>query len=167
MSKSRRRRSQERSLGVSLLLILALFAYREFVRPRVTDVGSDSKPKAELYAEITSDLTLGEAALEEAAAAQESGVLVSGKGTVTKLLPDDREGSRHQRFILLLRSGRTVLVAHNIDIAPRLPVAKGDHVEFQGQYEWNERGGVIHWTHHDPGGRHKGGWLRLAGRTYE
>ncbi|WP_442957776.1 DUF3465 domain-containing protein [Polaromonas sp.] len=26
------------------------------------------------------------------------------------------------------------------------------------------RAGVIHWTHHDPGGRHVVGWLRHGGR---
>jgi hypothetical protein len=43
---------------------------------------------------------------------------------------------------------------------------RGDEVRFRGQYEWNERGGVIHWTHHDPDGRRPGGWLRHDGATY-
>ncbi len=108
----------------------------------------------------------GEALLEQAFEQRRSGVVVEAEGTVERLLADDREGSRHQRFILRLDSGQTVLVSHNIDLAPRAPLAAGDRVGFRGQYEWNERGGVIHWTHHDPGGRRPGGWLRHAGETY-
>jgi hypothetical protein len=56
-------------------------------------------------------------------------------------------GSRHQRFILELGSGQTLLVAHNIDLAPRLPaLAVGETVDFNGVYEWTPEGGVIHWT---------------------
>lgn len=96
-----------------------------------------------------------------------SGEQVRGAGVVVTLLPDDREGSRHQRFILRLQSGQTLLVAHNIDLAPRIPaLAAGDTVAFNGVYEWNRQGGVIHWTHHDPAGRHEPGWLQHEGRFY-
>ncbi len=99
---------------------------------------------------------------------QERGVQVRGEGIVTRMLSDDKDGSRHQRFILRLRGGQSLLVAHNIDLAPRLsPLREGDRVEFYGEYEWNPKGGVIHWTHHDPGGRHVGGWLKHSGRTYD
>jgi hypothetical protein len=93
---------------------------------------------------------------------------VSGKGRVTRVLGDDSLGDRHQRFILELDSGQTILVAHNIDLAPRIePLREGDLVEFSGEYEWNDKGGIVHWTHHDPQGQHPGGWLRHEGRTYE
>ncbi len=96
-----------------------------------------------------------------------SGVVVEGQGEVGKVLSDDVEGSRHQRFILRLASGHTLLISHNIDLAPRVEGVKaGDDVAFRGQYEWNERGGVVHWTHHDPRGNRPGGWLRHAGETY-
>lgn len=97
-----------------------------------------------------------------------SGIQVGGAGEVVQVLPDDNKGSRHQRFILRLPSGQTLLVAHNIDLAAKItPLNKGDLVEFFGVYEWNNKGGVIHWTHHDPRGRHIGGWLRHNGRKYQ
>ncbi len=93
---------------------------------------------------------------------------VTGSGKVTRVLADDNDGSRHQRFILELSDGHTVLIAHNIDLAPRLDdLRRGDRVAFKGVYEWNDRGGVVHWTHHDPQGRRAGGWLEHDGRRYE
>ena len=98
---------------------------------------------------------------------QRSGEMAEGAGTVERVRRDDQEGSRHQRFILRLDSGQTLLVSHNIDLAPRVAeLESGDEVLFRGQYEWNERGGVLHWTHHDPDGRRQGGWLRHEGATY-
>ncbi len=110
----------------------------------------------------------GDDAVASAFKAQRSGVQVTGEGTVTKVLSDDNDGSRHQRFILRLASGQTLLVAHNIDLAPRVvPLNPGDSVQFNGEYEWNSEGGVIHWTHRDPAGQHQAGWLKHDGRTYQ
>jgi Protein of unknown function (DUF3465) len=61
-----------------------------------------------------------------------------------------------------------VLVAHNIDLAPKINrLRTRDTVEFYGEYEWNSKGGVIHWTHHDPGGQHIDGWLKHDSKTYQ
>jgi len=110
----------------------------------------------------------GNDAIRAAFDEQRSSVQVAGQGTVTKLLRDDNDGSRHQRFVLELPSGHTLLVAHNIDLAPRIDgLATGDNVAFHGVYEWNPQGGVLHWTHHDPRGQRQAGWLRHAGRTYQ
>ena len=104
-----------------------------------------------------------DAILAAAHADQRSNVQVDGRGTVVRLLADDTNGSRHQRFILRLDSGQTLLVAHTIDLAARLAdLQVGDVVEFRGEYEWSDKGGVIHWTHHDPQGRHPAGWVRRA-----
>ena len=89
-------------------------------------------------------------------------------GTVTKLLSDDTTGSRHQRFIITLSSGKTLLIAHNIDIAPKIAsLSEGGFVKFCGEYEMNAKGGVVHWTHHDPHNRHMGGFLEYNGKRYE
>ena len=97
-----------------------------------------------------------------------AGTQMCGSGNVIRLLSDDNKGSRHQRFIIKQSSGRTLLVAHNIDLAPKIySLQKGDSVKFCGEYEYNSKGGVIHWTHHDPQGRHPGGWLEYNGRKYQ
>jgi Protein of unknown function (DUF3465) len=149
-----------------LLAIAAAVAFyltkRPAESPRVFDGGSATTAVAPESGSASRDAVAG------AYANQLSGVAVDGTGTVAKLLGDDSLGDRHQRFILRLPSGQTVLVAHNIDVAPRVDaLAVGDTVAFRGEYEWNDKGGVIHWTHRDPQGQHAGGWLKHRGHTYE
>ena len=79
-----------------------------------------------------------------------------------RLISDDHEGSRHQRFILQ----QSLLIAHNIDLADRVPVGMGDRIQFRGMYEWNDLGGLVHWTHHDPQGVEDGGWIRYRRKIY-
>ena len=75
-------------------------------------------------------------------------------------MADDNEESRHQRFVIQLPGRQTLLIAHNVDLARRVPVGMGDRVRFRGLYEWNDLGGLVHWTHHDPQGIETGGWIR-------
>ncbi len=90
----------------------------------------------------------------------QSNVQVYGSGVVTSILSDDLDGSRHQRFIIELKSKQTLLIAHNIDLAPRIDeLSLNDQIEFFGEYEWNDKGGVIHWTHDDPEEIHVNGWI--------
>jgi len=107
-------------------------------------------------------------AIGRAFASRTSDIQVEGEGTVIRLLPDDQNGPRHQRFIVQLASGQTLLITHNIDIAPRINgLEVGDSVRFNGEYVWNAKGGVIHWTHHDPQGRHVTGWVAHNSKTYK
>ena len=98
---------------------------------------------------------------------QRSGVMVSTIGNVTRILKDDNDGHRHQRFLIIIPSGLTLLVAHNIDLAPRIPLELEDQVSIYGQYEWNNKGGVLHWTHHDPDKKHPEGWVIHEGIKYD
>lgn len=110
----------------------------------------------------------GDAELMEAYRNGVSDLIVEGTGRVERLLADDLEGSRHQRFILRLESGQTLLVSHNIDVAPRIDALReGDIVRFRGEYEWNQQGGILHWTHDDPKDWHADGWLEHNGVRYE
>ena len=106
--------------------------------------------------------------LQEAFDNEESGIQVQGEGIVIQLLSDDLEEPRHQRFIIRVSPKQTLLVAHNIDIAERVPgLQENSAIEFYGEYEWNAEGGVIHWTHHDPDADHIDGWLKYDGKTYQ
>ena len=104
----------------------------------------------------------------EAFKARQSNVIVAVSGTVEAVLPDDNEGSRHQRFIIRVSRDHTVLVVHNIDLAARVRgPQKGDRVTVKGEYEWNALGGLIHWTHRDPRSAHEDGWIDHAKVRYE
>lgn len=141
-----------------LLVLAAFLAYTAVDHDKDTNT---SFPEVTLISGTASDL---EAAYKN----RTSNVQIRGQGTVVRTFPDDIKGSRHQKFILKAGNNLTVLVSHNIDLAPRINnLKKGDNIGFFGEYEWNSKGGVIHWTHHDPGGRHIDGWLKHMGRTYQ
>jgi hypothetical protein len=117
---------------------------------------------------LSSEVSTSDLALEKAFKNEQSNIQVGGSGKVIKILPDDNQGSRHQRFIIELNSGQTLLISHNIDIAPKISgLNLGDHINFFGEYEWNAKGGVLHWTHHDPRGSHENGWINHGGRLYQ
>ena len=113
------------------------------------------------------DITVADNVVQQAYAARRSGQWLETSGHVGRGLSDDNEGARHQKFILELDDGHTVMVAHNIDLAERIPVQRGLALAVRGRYEWNDRGGVIHWTHHDPDGRIQGGWIMLDNVSYQ
>ena len=107
-------------------------------------------------------------ALVNAYKSKRSQVWVEGIGVVKKLLADDNKGSRHQKFLVTINAEQTLLFSHNIDLAPRVDdLNVGDIVEFKGEYVYNPKGGVMHWTHHDPDGNKQGGWIKHHGKTYE
>ena len=116
---------------------------------------------------VDAGLQTGGDAVEQAFAAQRSDLWLETRGRVIRVLRDDNEGARHQKFILQLDGGHSVLVAHNIDLARRIPAREGLSLTVRGRYEWNDRGGVIHWTHHDPDGREQGGWIEVGDVRYE
>jgi hypothetical protein len=72
----------------------------------------------------------------------------------------------HEAFDVRSSAGRLEVV-DNVSIAPRCPVRTGDSIEVCGQMVHDPgRQPVVHWTHHDPAGRHPGGFIRLDGRLY-
>jgi cold shock CspA family protein len=153
------------------LLVLLVYGYREYSQRSSDSIKTQSTGQTlnERSVTFTSpQASNSDTKLSKAYENRTSNLQIEGAGRIIKLLSDDNDGSRHQRFIVRLTSGQTLLVAHNIDLAPRVDsLAEGDAIRFYGQYEWNEKGGVIHWTHHDPSGSHEAGWIEHNGRKYQ
>ncbi len=106
--------------------------------------------------------------VEQAFQERKSDIQLQVEGTVIKILADDIDGNRHQKFIIERPQGLTILVAHNIDLAPRINTLKlGDKLTLYGEYEWSDKGGILHWTHHDPAGQHIDGWIEHQGQRYQ
>lgn len=153
----------KKTLGILVALLAALVAFLD----QQGVIPSDG-PSGVAVGTPAAEGARGTRAISDAYRAQRSDVQVMGEGIVKRVLSDDLDGSRHQRFLLQLDNRQTLLVAHNIDLAPRIDdLQKGDTVAFFGEYEWNNQGGVVHWTHRDPGARHVAGWLKHKGRTYQ
>ncbi len=139
-----------KTITTAILALISLFIGSQYFDSSVENINVDIQ-----------------SSIEQLYATRQSGIMVEFDGMIDKLLSDDLKGSRHQRFIVKLDSGHTVLIAHNIDLAPRVPLEKGKKVFIYGQYEWNDRGGVVHWTHKDPRGTHEEGWIQFQGQKYE
>jgi hypothetical protein len=97
---------------------------------------------------------------------RDSGCWIEDAGLVKRLIADDEGGVRHQRLVLELPQRQTVLLAHNVEVAARIPAGIGDRLSFRGLYEWNDQGGLVHWTHADPMGERDGGWIRYRRKRY-
>ena len=96
--------------------------------------------------------------------ADQAGQMVKFEAEVIKILKDDLKGDKHQKLIIK-KGNQTILLAHNIDIAPRIPVKIGDIIIVNGEYEWNEQGGVVHWTHRS-NNQHPAGWVNHKNIKY-
>ena len=163
------------SIGAVIVLLIAAFFgldlntnNKEHTQQPANSVGGGQNSQSNESSSSDQNQQNGLSLIQQAFDRRQSNVQVQSVGRVKAVLADDNEGSRHQKFILGLDNGLTVLVAHNIDLAPRIKnIQKGDTVEFYGEYEYTEKGGVIHWTHHDPQNRHVGGWLKHEGEIYQ
>lgn len=159
--------SKKTNMGIGAVIALLVAAYLGIdLQPQNSGSNTFTQQQSEttLQAPVQDDT----AKITQAFQQRKNDIQVQATGTVVALLSDDNEGLRHQRFILELGNGQTLLVAHNIDLAPRIDrLQKGDTVEFFGEYEYTDKGGVIHWTHHDPQKRHVDGWLKHQGSIYQ
>jgi len=118
-------------------------------------------------AAVESVVEIDNGVIEQAFEARKSDVQVGGRGRVVKLLKDDSKGQHHQKFLVKINERQTLLFAHNIDLAPRVPLQVGDEISFYGEYVYNPKGGIVHWTHSAPRGDHVAGWIMLNGKKYQ
>jgi hypothetical protein len=138
---------------------------------------TDARRRARLWVVVVALLfagcagDTGNVAVYDAWRAQRSHVEVTADGSVARVL-GLRQGPTglHEGFLLHLRGaeghGLTVRVEDNVDITGRIPLVSGDDVEVRGEYIYDPRGGLIHYTHHDPRGHHSSGYVRVNGRVY-
>lgn len=146
-----------KKLGLACLLSLVLCGCKQSTEPPELNL----VPVQQIAAERDN------AAIEQAFAQKRSDVQVDGQGLVVKLLPDDNKGAQHQKFLVKINEKQTLLFAHNIDLASRIPLQVGDEVTFSGEYVYNPKGGIVHWTHLDPQGHHPAGWVMLHDKKYQ
>lgn len=159
--------TNKKNLSIGSIIILLIAAYFGLDLSGHKKNQSPSSSPATQHTETTFSND-GIDTIKAAYDRRQSNVQVQGSGRVKAILREDNDGTKHQKFILVLKNGLSILVAHNIDLAPKIDdLHKGDIVEFNGEYEYNEKGGVLHWTHHDPQNRHENGWLKHNGHIYQ
>lgn len=154
--------SKNKSISILILAILAVIFY--LIEGKFDDTGESLPDDTRNPRTSHSD---SDKTLKSYYDKKVSGKMITVSAAVDKVLSDDLHPPRHQRFVIRLSNGLTVLVAHNIDLAPRVQnIQTGEQVKITGQYEWNAKGGVIHWTHHDPKGHRDGGQISYKGKVY-
>ncbi len=147
------RREASRRVGLAALLLFALALVIACSGP----ASASAAPSAD-NAAIAADF-----------AAHRTNVEVTAHGSVERLLSDESSDTGlHQRFILKLTgSTQTLLITNNVSIGKRVPVVVGDDVVVHGEYVWNDQGGLVHFTHHDPQHTHPDGWIERQGIRYD
>lgn len=85
---------------------------------------------------------------------------------VVKVLPDDTQGLKHQRWYVRLSDGSQVFAVYNIDQTARVPVQVGQTMSLGGEFKWTDQGALIHWLHSDPSGRRPNGYVIVNGQKY-
>lgn len=116
---------------------------------------------------ISSQLVNDDRQLIQAMASRKNAHFVeAGNIKVTQLLPDDRQGLPHQKWMAQLSNGSKVMVVYNLDMGAYVPVRVGDAFSVGGQFIWTKQGGLVHWTHKDPRRTRPDGYVYFDGTYY-
>lgn len=87
------------------------------------------------------------------------------RATVTRVLGERYSSSGEHEGFLIAVNDRVFKVEDNAGITGPIPLRRGDAVSLLGQFECDDN--VIHWTHHDPRGRHITGYIEVNGQRYQ
>ena len=102
-------------------------------------------------------------------ASQSSGneVLVSGHVVALLGTRESRSG-KHEGYLVKLNKNCDLLlkVETNTSITGPIPFTHDEPIVLKGVYVYDPLGGLIHWTHHDPSGRHMNGYVIAGGKSY-
>lgn len=92
---------------------------------------------------------------------------VEGAGmVVVKLLPDDRSGLEHQKWVVRLSNGSTMQAVYNLDLCEYVQLKIGDTISMGGQFIWTNEGAMLHWLHYDPRQNRPDGYVEVNGKVY-
>ena len=135
----------KKNLSIAVVVVLLVAAYlgvdlnqpstpiAQSVNLEQSTIAPEQVAEAKLKVANQHDLQL----IQHAYQNKLSNIQVQAMGRVKAILADDNQGSRHQKFILTLDNGLTVLVAHNIDLSAKIEnLHPGETVEFFGEYEF-------------------------------
>jgi hypothetical protein len=109
----------------------------------------------------------GFATVEEAFRARQTGIMSEVTGTVVRIMMDDRDDLRNQKFLIRLPNDQSLLVVHDQKAGGRVPVSVGDSVLVRGEYVWTETGGTLRNTQRDFSPRRLHGWIDHEGIRYQ
>lgn len=92
---------------------------------------------------------------------------VEGRGMVViRTLADDTNGLRHQKWVVQLSNGSSMMAVYNLDMCERVALKVGDHVAMGGQFVWTNQGALLHWLHYDPRKTRPDGYVEVNGKVY-
>lgn len=86
--------------------------------------------------------------------------------TVSRLLEDDNDGLRHQKWVAKTSVGQSVTIVYNVDMGIRVPLQVGDKFAVGGEFIWTKTGGLLHWVHEDPRDKRPDGYVYVDGVIY-
>ncbi len=113
--------------------------------------------------QITDDADL----VRAARAQKRQHYIEAGNLVVTKILPDDRQGLKHQKWEARLSNGQKIQVVYNSDMGARVPVEVGDQFGVGGEFVWGRQNvGIMHWLHEDRKDRRPDGYVYHEGQVY-
>jgi hypothetical protein len=113
------------------------------------------------------EVKTGFTAVQDAYNYRQTGFMAEVDGTVARILMDDKEDPRNQKFTIRLTNGQMLLVIHDQEAAGRVPVSVGDTVLVRGEYVWTEAGGTLRYTQRDYSPRRLHGWIDHRGERYD